>query len=211
MSEFLENDFKDLSFPVRLKPDVDYREQFAEMKESVTPEFSLKIAPSLDRNIVIRYIAYFYDQKSPFRIKFKDLQTRKVRCMIEAGATMNEEKVFDEDIENIINGKAKNVNEMIIAYLRLTSGVRYRYLVMLENLYAQRERSILSMQSNDKIKDLEALAESLERTQREVLAEDQTKGIVKSLYESINRERLALAPEDIAENIKKKGIENAVS
>lgn len=209
MSEFLDTDFDGLMFNIhRADPSVDYRDIFPELR--MFPEFSAPIDPKLDRQTILRYVIYAYDKNSPFRSKYKDLLARKVNAMLFAGYDMVDGK-FPSHIEDVLECRNFKTNEMILGYCKLHYSISYRHLVLCEAMYQNKEREVMLNQTSIKMTELNAVRDAYEKAQNEFLQGENSKGVIKSLYASINRERLALAPEDIAKSIKEKGYENAVS
>lgn len=208
MSEFKESDFDGLMFPVhRADNSIDFRDQFAEFK--LYPEFSVKIPSELDRNNLIKYIVFCYDKSSPFRKKYKNLMERKLHAAMEAGFEMTDGE-FSKEVEMVVDCTSPNINSMIIAYCRLHNSMTYRHLVLVEQLYFNKEKDVFLGQTALKMSELRSIREEFDRTMAEFLADENSKGVRKGLYESINQERLALAPEDIAKKIQEKGYENAI-
>lgn len=208
MSEFLDSDYTSLLFNVQaVKSNEDYRDIFPELH--LNTEFSLKLPSDIDRNMVIRYIIYCYDKNSPHRSRYKDLLTRKVHAAMDAGFELDAGK-FNKHVEDILHCRNIQTNEMIIAYCKLHNSLGYRHLVLMENLYCNRERDVMLNQSSIKIKELQEVREGFDEAYKSFVAEENSKGLVKSLYESMNREKIALSPEDIAIAIKEKGYDNAL-
>lgn len=207
-SEFSDSDFAKMMFNLRKNPDLDYREQFAEFKHF--DEFSVTLPAPIDRNTLIRYVGFCYDKESPFRIKYKNLMERKVHAALEAGFSMKDDK-FDKHFEDVLECNSPNTNNIILAYCRLHNSMTYRHLIVVEQMYYNREKDIFMNQTALKMSELRSIREEFDKTMSELLALDNSAWLVKSLYQSVNRERIALAPEDIAQKIAKNGYENALS
>jgi hypothetical protein len=200
--EFTPDDFKRLMFNV-FEADMSksFLTQFPELK--LYSEFEKKLAPPLDTNKIIKYIAYVYDKNSPYRVKYKDITQRKVRAIIDAGYEL-EGKTFNKEVEDVLQGRNHKVADMIVAFIKLHCNVGYAHVVLLEAMYFQIMKEVLLGQVA-KITDLQKTKEAYEEAMNDVLQNDQDKGLMKSLYKSINNDKLRLSPEDIAHELKEKG------
>lgn len=200
--EFTPDDFKRMMFNV-FEADMSktFLDQFPELK--LYSEFEKKLAAPLNTNKVIKYIAYVYDKNSPYRVKYKDITQRKVRAIIDAGYEL-EGKTFNKEVEDVLQGRNHKVADMIVAFIKLHCNVGYAHVVLLEAMYFQIMKEVLLGQSA-KITDLQKTKEAYEEAMNDVLQHDQDKGLMKSLYKSINNDKLRLSPEDIANELKEKG------
>jgi hypothetical protein len=199
--EFTPDDFNRMMFNV-YKADMSksFLQQFPELK--LYSEFEKKLAPPLDTNKIIKYIAYVYDKNSPYRVKYKDITQRKVRAIIDAGYEL-EGKTFNKEVEDVLQSRNHKVADMIVAFIKLHYNVGYAHVVLLEAMYFQIMKEVLLGQSA-KITDLQKTKEAYEEAMNDVLQNDQDKGLMKSLYKSINNDKLRLSPEDIANDLKEK-------
>lgn len=200
--EFTPDDFKRMMFNV-FEADMSksFLDQFPELK--LYSEFEKKLAAPLNTNKIIKYIAYVYDKNSPYRVKYKDITQRKVRAIIDAGYEL-EGKTFNKEVEDVLQGRNHKVADMIVAFIKLHCNVGYAHVVLLEAMYFQIMKEVLLGQSA-KITDLQKTKEAYEEAMNDVLQHDQDKGLMKSLYKSINNDKLRLSPEDIAHELKEKG------
>lgn len=91
--------------------------------------------PNVSNNMVIRFIAYFYDPGCPFNV-IADYKERKNVCAEKAGFKIDSSGLFEEPFQHILNGKNKTVNMMAIYYLRFFRNTTYTTLrVTLEKFY----------------------------------------------------------------------------
>jgi hypothetical protein len=203
--EFTPDDFKRMMFNVY---EADLKKsfvvQFPEMN-LYSSEFTKRLPQPLENNRIIKYVAYVYDKNSPYRIKYKDITQRKVRAMIDCGYGLNPEtRRFDKEVEDILKGKNPDVADMIIAFVKLHHDVKYSHVVILETLYYQIMKEVQLGQST-KIVDLEKTKIAYEQAINDVLESDQDRGLHAALYKAINSDKLRLAPEDIAQDIRDNG------
>lgn len=212
MSEFTESDYIGMQCNVNLHPPTegDYLKIFPDLR--LYEEFSVDLVPPLDTNEVIAFIALVYDQESPYRKKYADLDERKYRAAIEAGFELNEKNKFDEYILDIFNGNDNLINEMTVAYCKLHASTKYSYYVMLEALFYNNLKTAVSGVDANKMKmsELKSIQTEMAIAQRELLANDGNKNIEKTLYRRINKEKIDLSPEALAIKIRKHGVENAL-
>ena len=126
-----------------------------------------------------------------------------MRAIIDAGYEL-EGKTFNKEVEDVLQGRNHKVADMIVAFIKLHCNVGYAHVVLLEAMYFQIMKEVLLGQSA-KITDLQKTKEAYEEAMNDVLQHDQDKGLMKSLYKSINNDKLRLSPEDIANELKEKG------
>lgn len=211
MSEFSASDFNGLTVNVYQAPKGrDLLKVFPELK--LHKSFTKLMTDGLNKNDVIRYVIYVYDKESPYRKKYKDISRRKIYCALEAGFQLNENKEFDNVVEAMMDGRDERVNDMIVEYVKMHYDVKYSYVVMMEAIYYNNLKKAVSDDGKmGKITELTAVQSELEKAQKELLAQDNNRGLMKSLYGKIDNDRLDLSPEDIARKIKEKGYDRAVS
>lgn len=141
------DDFEKLQYNVyALDKDADILKEFSdltrfkEFSESLI-KFVLKEKDwvpeplNLDRNMVLRYVFYCYDKKTPF-LSEKNLIRRKILCAQEAGFAVGKDGLFHKDVDDILRGYNEVVNRMIVRFVRNQRDLRYALLVSgLENYY----------------------------------------------------------------------------
>lgn len=211
--EFTPDDFKRMMFNVyEADMSKSFLTQFPEL--NVYEEFSKRLPTQLDRNKIIKWICYVYDKNSPYRVKYKDLTQRKVRAMIDAGHNLeydeaSNKEIFNEEIEDVILGKSISVADMTVAFCKLHCDVDYSHLVLLEAMYYKLMRDVF-LGNQAKITDLQKIKDDLANAIATVLQNDQAKSVVKSLYQSINKDKIKLSPEDIAISIQDNGLKQTI-
>lgn len=90
---------------------------------------------NLDRNMVLRYVFYCYDKKTPF-LSEKNLIRRKILCVQEAGFVAGKDGNFHKEVDDVLRGYNEVVNRMIVRFVRNQRDLRYALLVSgLENYY----------------------------------------------------------------------------
>ena len=205
--EFAPSDFNRLMIDVyNADMSVPFVNQFHQLQ--IYTECSDIIPKKLERNKIIKWIVYVYDKGSPYRDKYKNLTQRKVQAMIDAGYGL-EGEFFPKEIEDILQGKNERVCNMIIAYIKLHCDAEYAHLILLEAMYFQIYREVLSG-ITQKIGELEKTKEAYTNAIHTVLMNDKDKGLLSALYKSINNDKVKLRPEDIAKSIREKGVEKTV-
>jgi hypothetical protein len=205
--QFTPNDFKRLMFDFyNADMSVPFSKQFPELE--LYKEFSEKIPPTIERNKLLKWIAFVYDKGSPYRDAYKNILDRKVVAMIDVGYGLVNGK-FDDDIEDIIQSKNHKVADMVIAYIKLHCEAEYTHLIVMEAMYFKQAKNVL-IGGEVKVTEMEAANKAYSEAINKVRMNDQDKGLTKSLYRSINKDKFILRPEDIAKSIKEKGFEETV-
>ena len=171
-------------------------------KLAIFPEF---VAPvKSDRNKIIRYIVAVYDKRG-LRVYEQNVPKRKRMAAELAGWLPNDKGEFPPAVKEIIEGKSKTVNRMIVRYCKLHKSPRYAALVgMEETFYSILDRMV---DSDTETKSTEytmfkQLENEIEDRAAEFLNGDSNREIIQQVYEDIELERLELRPEDIAKKIK---------
>ena len=213
MSEFSDSDYIAMlcNINAHKHTEGDYLKIFTDLR--LYEEFSALLVEPMDRNQIIAWIALVYDQESPFRKKYSELDERKFRSAREVGFELNSQGKFDDYLLDIFNGQNQPINDMIVAYCKLHASTRYSYYVMLEALFFSNLKLAVSGLDANKMKmaELKSIQSEMAIAQRELLAGDANKNIEKTLYRRINREKIDYSPEAVSGKIKKNGIENVFS
>ena len=130
------------------------------------------------------------------------MDVRKYHAAIEAGFELNEQNKFDSYVEELFNGANTLCLDMIVAYCKYHYSVKYSFLVMMEALFFTNLRTAVAGLGANKMAELKQIQEAMEGAQRELLAFDTNKDLVKTLYKKIGSDKIELAPEDIAKKLK---------
>lgn len=207
MIEFSKEDFKRMTYDMSQVGDGE--SVLAKYPDIAIYKSFTKMLPNLDKDKVIKYIGYVYDKGSPYRVQYKDLNTRKIKVMSNLGYTFVNKR-FPDEIEEVILCNNDKVNAMIIDYCKLHANVEYSHLVVMETLYTNKMKEVIAGYFTGKTSEIESIKESFVKAQDDFLMSDKSKDLVKELYRGIERERVELTPEDIAEKVKTKGVAGAV-
>lgn len=197
--DFDDEEFSKLSFPVHK---LDRRQnplaRFPVLNEF--SEFHVKI-PNVNRAVLMKYIVYLYDYRSPLRYKIENLQLRKYNAMHLAGVDPDAEGNYSDSINDILLNKNDAVLSMIFRYARLHRGSKYGFLVSLQEGYfiAQQQMATGDINSLDKLKRSQA---EIEKITSDLLAEDNMGAIHNKFLDYVELENLGLKPEDIAKALK---------
>lgn len=164
------------------------------------------VLPSyLNKAILFRYIVLMYDSQLATREAIPDLNKRKVECAIVAGFKTDNGGKFTEEIESVIMCMNPYVNNMIVEYCRMQRMPKYTSLISIEEAHSKLLKKLME-EGTDKSSVLKAINDmetEMESRTVELLNHDRSFGLRQSLYEASESERLALRPEDIAENLRR--------
>jgi len=190
--------FKGLMYDVFSGPkNVDLRKRFPDFNDY--PEFTTPIRG--DFNEVIRYIVAVYDRRG-LRIYEENLNKRKKIAAELIGWKMTDGK-FRKMHQEIMDGKDRVVNAMIIRFLKLHRSVEYATLVAYEEAYF----NMLSKMMTEDISKSDH--ETFMKIEQEVIKRsadffngDTNKGLQNDLIEAIELDKLEFRPEDIARKLR---------
>lgn len=204
MSEFSESDYNGIMFPINKHPikGESYLKLFPDLK--LYPEFSAELLPPFERNQIIAYCVYAYDKESPFRKKYPDLDVRRYHVGLEVGFDITDSGKFENYVEEIFQGQNSVVNDMIVCYAKIHYNTKYAFFIMMEALFYTNLRTAVAGLGANKMVELKQIQEAMEGAQRELLAFDNNKNLIKTLYKKANMERIDLSPEAIANKLKEK-------
>lgn len=195
-----QKDFSGLLVPVHtLQGKQDPFDKFDIFKKH--QEFYLPI--SLPRRLVLKYIVYCYDQRSPFL--HENIWTQKQFAAKEAGFEANDENKFLEIVENMIIGENPSINAMICRYVSLSNNIKWMKYVTLQEAYFKASQQLMEGESK-KIKELTDIESELEKTQNQLISYDNAANLKKQLFKLYIEEKVELRPEDIA----RKFVENPI-
>lgn len=201
IENFAENEFKDMMFDVSIvQPPKHVITAYPRLRK--IKEFKTKFT-RLNKDKVIRYIMLLYDKNTPFRIKFNDVLIRKVEAAKGAGWEIVEQGLFQEDVEKLLRGENKQVNKMIVAFVRLHRNFKYSYLIALEETFYR----FLNESIEGEIKNLAQMKSTqaeLEELITELLNEDKNPNVREESLRYVEESRLNLRPEDVARIAKQK-------
>lgn len=155
---------------------------------------------------VLRYVILLYDPNSPIQ-SFHSLDwfARKFEAVAYAGFDYTKSRDghnrFDPIVLDMVLGKIKEVNDMIIFYLGWASNQKWRHLVYLqESLMAYTRVSLQGDTDSIKyMKEVRLVREEIDKTSNEIAHTfEETEEFVNRFYYQIEKSRLALRAEDYA-------------
>ena len=131
-----DDDFQGLTIPVHNAHNV-----IAMHKELIEKIFgqkkfqTVKNTKRKDLDLLVKYVVYMYDKKSPMRRYYSDIDQRKTECAILAGYDTDEnntalEKIFnftDEVAKYLVTEYIKYINDKIWAVLQGNEEVLWQY------------------------------------------------------------------------------------
>ena len=177
-------------------------------------EFTNELPKLMKRGKVLKYIVLMYDINTEMNNVFPDLNTRKRECAILAGFIINDDSKFDSDVEDFLIGKNEVINDMIIRYTRLFNNPDYmayisycsmlshEILASLTTTKLNRDSVIVNKDSADyryTLNNIDALTKKINDLSKSIFCSDNSTALRKALYKSMEREKLALRPESIAD------------
>lgn len=169
------------------------------------PEFNEKLPPKIDQDLVLRYIMILYQEKTPL-LTVDDYNKRKVIAALWAGFPQEGGR-FREEYKNIITGKDKTINRMVIRFCRMQRNMDFTKLAIYENaLHTDMERmgdeDVDHLGRQKMIANIEVLTKAINELTANFLAGDQTKFIIEDLLDEIELGTLDIKPEDVAKKIR---------
>lgn len=166
--------------------------------------------PIVLRNCIIRWINYFYSRELTCIIEeYPDYYERKAECARLAGFWYDPDTLqFKKVIKDMLEGKSKVVNRMIVSFLRHNyDDLYYTYVKTRDLHYAMGEQlspevgddGIRKLPDLSDIKKFNELGKQLEVMRLDLLNNDTGKDISMALLMVIEEDKLKLSPETRAE------------
>lgn len=204
---YKEEDFDQMLFPVHRLGDGNALTVFPSLRQY--KEFSANA--KLPFSKVFKYIALCYDKGSPL-LKIDSITTRKTTAAHMAGFIVNEEGRFEDEVNNMFQGRNIVINLMIIRYCRLMRSRSYMVLMAGNETLAQIIEDLFNYQSSDdKLKDsgdkiklltqAQDYATRMDKLSVEILSGDNNAHLADTLFVIIDigeEEYIKLTPEDFA-------------
>jgi len=201
IENFAENEFKDMMFDVSVvQPPKHVITAYPRLRK--IKEFKTKFT-RLNKDKVVRYIMLLYDKNTPFRIKFNDVLIRKVEAAKGAGWEIVDQGLFHEDVERLLRGENKQVNSMIVAFVRLHRNFKYSYLIALEETFYRFLLEIIIGETKN-LAQMKSTQSELEEEVTELINQDKNPQLKQELLRYVEESRLNLRPEDIARIARQK-------
>jgi hypothetical protein len=167
------------------------------------PEFQQEF--TIDKYCAIRYIILMYDiGNEEVQSLFPDYMTRKRNCAIMADFPVNKGR-FSEDVEKALIGHDENFNKMIVRFVRMFNNPDYvAYISYWEMLIKNVELSIsvtdpaVIQKVRDNISNIRTMISDVTKN---IFRGDDSFGLTKQLYATMEEEKLKLRPELMAADI----------
>lgn len=202
-SEFLEDDYVAMMCDIHKHDPLkyDYLEIFPTLR--MYPEFKVDLGDNFNKSQVLSYIILVYDRASPIRRKYADLGQRKYEAL--KASKFNDKKgQFGKWVDFMVGGGIPEVNAMIVAYVRAANSTKWAKVVTAEALFYSYLKSSLEGDTKLKSSEIDNVENMLINAQRDLLAEDNNKELIQTLYKKI-ASAVDYSPEVVAEKIKTKG------
>lgn len=166
------------------------------------PEFKRPLDAALNKAKVIRFIVLFFDMAEELSVSHPDIMARKLFAAEVAGFERDADRRFSDEVALMLIGKNENVNRMIVRYVKLfpepqyPSYVAYQAMLMQQMVASMNETDPklvkeIRLNITDLNKQISALVEKIFRG-------DTSASLMKSLYSSMEEEKLGIRPEDVA-------------
>jgi hypothetical protein len=171
-------------------------------KLSRHPEFSAPIH-GLARHRVIQYIILMYDRNNDeVRAEYPFYPQRKMEVAKAVGLIT--EKKIPPKIEDMLIGKDKDVNKMIIRYLTLFNDPDLMMLAAYQAIYLELSKRALSgdFEKGD-IASIEKVNASIKELMENIFGGKDETELRQELYKSVEDQALGIRPEEIAEALQK--------
>ena len=169
--------------------------------------------PDLEKNLFLTevsekslftYIVLTYDMNSPFVEKYKDWALRRRET-----AKASEFKIYrgkyQEEAEGIILGKSASVNRIIVRYLFLQNDLEFAKFQGYQALYYNQiveSMNASNIKPNDAAKlrsNIDDLSGEIKTLQKNIFSGNETRDMLRSLYDFISNISYDFRPEQIAE------------
>lgn len=208
--DFKDIDYKDMIFP--LQRHVEGEDVFTEFPVfSQYKVFFAKLDPHLRLENVMRYISFCFDKGSPFVKRYNDVIERRFWAAVVAGFPLIQgNENFYPEVEDMIRGKNKTVNNMIIQYILLMGDEDYTTFVAYNEALKSQLGKMLNLDvDGDTTKDVKTIAANVKELRgqiselrKEMFMGAEDKLLTASLYDFMESKSLGLSPEAYA--MKKK-------
>lgn len=170
-------------------------EEYDELKGSFGTE--------VDKQSVCAYIILLYDLNTQLRKEIPHFNRRKIVAAELAGFKKDKDGKFIPVYEDIIIGRNIKANEAISKYIRLFANSKYITLVYYWSILAAEYQNVVNPKSESSdykstIANIEKLEKNIDENSAYLFGGNEVRDIRKELYEAVEKKKLALRPEDIA-------------
>lgn len=148
-------DFEDLLFNVHNVPKKEsILNHFPDLKKY--PEFTAVLdTVETHKDKIIRYIVFMYDRNTPL-LEIDDYNKRKIKAVQLAGCRSDNDGYFAPWTREMLGGKNREINAMIIRYCRIQQSREYALLVVGNEAYYNILLDITSTETGNKDPTLSA-------------------------------------------------------
>lgn len=186
-----------------------YDEDFVDKLRENIPEFEA-YDNKLDSVVVFRFIVLMWDINSPLQQmqEYSDYYVRMYACASLSGMPKKKGE-FTEEANEIILGKNKLVNDMIVAYVASFGLPEYSLLMAYQALFASEYKKVLlGKGGKDSEKIMTSASNNIASYTRKIFGlgeQDEYSLRKQALYSRLEKEKLRLRPEQIVREFADKG------
>ena len=158
---------------------------------------------------VFQYVVLMYDVKTPMRVECPDYFQRKYMTASMVGFPKTKQG-FTEVSENILIGKDKEVNALVVAYVFQFAMPEFSALVAYEAILASEMQKVMrGSNTKDSGKVVDDATKKIQELTRSVFRSgeyDENTELRNALYARIEKEKTRLRPEQIVKDYEETGI-----
>ena len=174
-------------------------------------EFQFNVPDGTTFEQIAKYIIYLYDKDSDLRSMFFDYRERKKESARLAGFKRGRDGKYEQVVEEVILGQNKDVNHAIMCYLRQSKDPDF---IMYSTYWELLSKEIEDALAIDKPKDreysrknIEELGNKISQLEQSIFGGVEVEELRKALYAEMEKEKLRLRPELVAQDIKNKKLD----
>ena len=157
---------------------------------------------------VFQYVVLMYDVKTPMRVECPDYFQRKYMTASMVGFPKTKQG-FTEASENILIGKDKEVNALVVAYVFQFAMPEFSALVAYEAILASEMQKVMrGSNTKDSGKVVDDATKKIQELTRSVFRSgeyDENTELRNALYARIEKEKTRLRPEQIVKDYEEMG------
>jgi len=172
------------------------------------PEFN-NYKGLLPKKKLFTWIVIMFDLNSPMRKTITNYYDRKKMCAEIAQWEKKSNGEFDDEVTDMLLGKDERVNVLIVAYLTQFSMPEYLQLIAYLNMSYDITRDVMKGKyDQNTAKTLDYITDRVRLLTNVVFGSGQVDEIMaarKALYETAEKERIKLNPENIVKIIQEEG------
>jgi hypothetical protein len=157
---------------------------------------------------VFQYVVMMYDVKTPMRVECPDYFQRKYMTASMVGLPKNKQG-FTEASENILIGRDKEVNALVVAYVFQFAMPEFSALVAYEAILASEMQKVMKgSNTKDSGKVVDDATKKIQELTRSVFRSgdyDENTELRNALYARIEKEKTRLRPEQVIRDMENNG------